>query len=535
MLKKIYITIIISLFIQIVNSQNPVKIDGKVSSDAFVSNGSIAPFWLTARQEGRWSLYNKNQFLTTAGATLNKNINKWSFFADVEFDYNTGFDKVYLHHGYLKTNWNFLSLTIGRHTFSPIFEKDKYVGTGSYLFGDNSRPMDRITAGIPEYTKIPFTKGVIEIRGGLSHGRFDDSNGNHILSTGVNYYHSEILLHEKYAYIRFNIGKWKPYAGLNHSIFMGGYDGSGKKIPIDYWKAFLGKGSEKIGGGDATNAAGAHMALYDFGLYKIFPLGKLQFYFQSPFGDGSGMKIFHKEHDRIIGINLNTNIRRIRNITVEWVKTTEQSGKGLPDPIVNGTVYPVSVIKKMGLDEFMNNIVGVEGNGFTLDNVIKYLEDNFNNGYPFGGRDGYMSNGTYPGGWTFRGMIMGSPLNLTRDQLFHLNPNLGSYKSNYIVNDRFKAFHIGAAGDLINNLKWEAMFTFSKNYGSYFNEYPGRYTWDRTENYFFDAGLKQFYSSLGILWQPWKKYSLFFKGKMAWDSGELFDSFGGKFGVEWIF
>ena len=500
-----------------------------------MSSGSSAPLWLTARQEGRWSLLDKNQFLTTAGISLEKNINNWSFLADAEFDYNTGFDKIYLHHGYLKTDWHFLSLTIGRHTFSPIFEKEKYSGSGSYLFGDNFRPMDRITAGIPNYTKLPFLKGLIEIRGGLSHGRLDDTSGNHILSHETNYYHSEILLHEKYAYIRLNIGTWKPYGGLNHSVFMGGYDYRGQKVPIDYWKAFQGKGSDKIGGGDATNVAGAHMGLYDFGLYKTFPFGEMRFYYQSPFADGSGMKIFKIEHDHIIGINLNTNKKWLRNITVEWLKTSYQSGEGMPDAVVNGTGYPSSVIREMGFDKFMNDIVGVQGTGFTINQVFKYLEDNYNYGHPHGGRDGYMSNGTYPGGWTFHGMIMGSPLNLTRDQLFNSNPNLGAYKSNYIINDRFKAFHIGGFGDLSDNLKWEAKFTFSKNYGSYFNEYPGRYTWNRTENYYFDGGLNQFYSSLGLSWKPWSSNSLIFKGQIALDNGEMFNTFGGKFGAEWTF
>ena len=474
MLRKTYIIIIISLFIQNINSQNSIKINSKITSDAFVSSGFSAPLWLTARQEGRYNLIDKNQFLTTAGITLGKDINNWSFLVDAELDYNTGFDKIYLHHGFLKTEWHFLSITIGRHTFSPIFEKEKDSGSGSYLFGDNSRPMDRITAGIPNYTKLPFTKGLIEIRGGLSHGRLDDTSDNHILSHEANYYHSGILLHEKYAYIRLNIEKWKPYAGLNHSVFMGGYDGNGKKVPVDYWKAFQGKGSDKIGGGDATNAAGAHMGLYDFGVYKIFPFGEMRFYCQSPFADGSGMKIFKIKHDRIIGINLNANKKRLRNITIEWLKTSYQSGEGLPDPVVNGRAYPVSEMREMGFDKFMNEIVGVEGSGFTRDAIVKHLKDRYNNGHSYGGRDGYMSNGTYPGGWTFHGTVMGSPLNLTRDQLFNLNPNLGtSYKSNYIVNDRFKAFHVGGSGDLSDNLKWEAKFTFSKNYGSYFNEYPG--------------------------------------------------------------
>ncbi|MCL2074609.1 MAG: hypothetical protein FWH18_11855 [Marinilabiliaceae bacterium] len=537
-------------------SHQKITIDGTFETGVVLSGKSIVPFWFTSRQEGRWGVKTTEQFLTTAHVSLSKNLNNWNFLIDAELDYNTDLasnsilnTKNYLHHGFLKIDCYFLNLTLGRHKFSPIFEEE-YYGSGSYLFGDNFRPMDRITASIPEYTKIPFTFGRIEIRGGITHAKLDDTNSIFTSLSDVNYFHKDVLLHEKYAYLRADVGKWKPYFGFLHSALMGGHDGYGRKIPIDYWNSFFAKSSDTIGGGDATNAAGAHMGMYDIGIYTTHNFGNIHFYYQKPFSDGSGMtflrwnkkgfSIFKNNKDQIVGLNMNfKNIKWLTNLTVEWINTKYQSGLGTPDPVyqnINGETKTISstTLKQLDLNKFMKDEFGIDGQ-FSFDDVWEYLQNSFNKGYEYGGRDGYMSNYAYLGGWTFDGMIMGSPLNLTRDQIAHLNPNLGTYNRNYIINDRFRAFHIGGKGNINDYLIWKVMFTFSVNWGSYFNEYPGRYTWERTENYFFDGGLKQFYSMIGIEWNPKNLSKLTLKSDFALDKGDIFNNFGAKIGVVWGF
>jgi hypothetical protein len=128
---------------------------------------------------------------------------------------------------------------------------------------------------------------------------------------------------------------------------------------------------------------------------------------------------------------------------------------------------------------------------------------------------------------------MGSPLNLTRDQL-PSTANTGTYH-NYIANDRFRAFHVGAKGELTNNFIWKIMFTYSVNYGSYYDEYPGRYTWEMTDNYYFAGGLNQLYTMVGIEWAPKKVSKITIKSDFALDSGEIFNTFGAKFGATFRF
>jgi hypothetical protein len=454
---------------------------------------------------------------------------------NAEGNYNRAVADLYLHSLSLEVKWHALGLRAGRHLFNPIFEEG-YKGHGAYLFGDNTRPVDRITVGFPAYTKLPGIFNRIEIKGEVSHGWLDDERG------GAARFHKEVLLHEKYAYVRWDGGRWKPYAGINHSALMGGYYTNGEKIPLDYWRSILAKSSEKIGGGDATNAGGAHMGLFDLGLYLESEAGSFRFYYQAPFADGSGMKLYTRNRDQILGVAWKPSGNRfLQRFSLEWINTAHQSGNGMPDAMVIYGDGSKEMIISFRLDDpaFREDLMtrlGVDNpGGYSKDEVTQYMKDQFNNGNRFGGRDGYMSNGVYPAGWSHYGMVMGSPLNLTSEQLGHLNASLGSYERNLIVNDRYKAIHVGAAGIMTDRWTWEVMLTLSRNYGSYYQQYPGRYTWDETPGYFFKGGRSQFYSRLGVGWTLPTTQPLEINGAVAIDAGELSDTYGMQMGLIWSF
>lgn len=516
-------------------AEQKVNVRGGVSAEVMAASGDLSPLWLYGRQQGRWGFGSDAQFLGRGyvgahyapGERLNVSLH-------AEANYNRAAADFYFHSYALNVRWYALGLSVGRHLFDPVFEKG-YRGNGSYLFGDNARPVDRITVGIPVYTKLPGAFSRIEVKGEVSHGWLNDER------PGAAKFHKEVLLHEKYAYIRWDGGPWKPYAGLNHSAFLGGYS-NGQKVPIDYWRSILAKSSEKIGGGDATNAGGAHMGLFDFGVYLESEAGLFRFYYQAPFSDGSGMKLFTRNLDQIVGVDWKpVGHRFLHHVTLEWIHTAHQSGNGMPDARVTHENGEQQLIISFQLhdpayrEDLMTRLGADNPGSYSKDEVTDYLQDNYNNGNQFGGRDGYMSNGVYPAGWTHYGMVMGSPLNLMTDQLVPLNANLGSYSRNLIVNDRYKAIHVGAEGQVLPGLTWEAMLTFSRNYGSYFQQYPGRYTWNETPDYFFKAGRNQFYSRLGMGWLLPTSQSIELKGAVGLDEGELNKSFGGQLGLVWLF
>ena len=499
------------------------------------SGGDGAPMWLHGRQQGRWDQMGKTQWINIVQSSFTyRPTSDWNLHASVELDYQSFHSEVYFHTAQISAQYKFLSLRMGRHLFDPLLEKTN-LGSGSYLFGDNYRPLLRVTAGIPNYTPLPSFLNRIEVKGEISHAKLDDHWGE--------WSHNNELLHEKYAYLRVNLGKVKPYVGISHSAIMGGYYSDGSSIPIDFWKSFMAKGSEKIGGGDATNAAGAHMGLYDVGAYLSTPTnGDFHLYYQAPFSDSSGMWFLIRNIDQLFGVNWTLpKASFLNNITLEWISTSYQSGNGMPDARVSIDGGKPELVVSFMLDDpdYRKDLMtrlGVDNPGsYSKNEVSDYLQNHFNNGHRFGGRDGYMSNGVYPSGWTYYGDIMGSSLNLTQHQLRHKNPELGAYIRNLIVNDRYKAIHLGVSGRIAPFLEWNFKATFSKNYGSYFQEYPGRYTWEKTKDYFFEEGLQQTYLMIGGKWNSEKLSFLSISTELGLDIGEIFNSYGLKVGVNYAF
>ena len=86
------------------------------------------------------------------------------------------------------------------------------ISSGSIIWSGNARPMPKVEIGIPEYATLPFTWDLVEIKGLISHGWFEDGR-----------YASNVWLHHKNAYVR--IGGSLPvslYYGLNHYAMWGG-------------------------------------------------------------------------------------------------------------------------------------------------------------------------------------------------------------------------------------------------------------------------------------------------------------------------
>jgi len=516
-------------------SQAKPFLRNSITTSLMNSGGDGVPLWLHGRQQGRWDQMDKTQWVNIVHSSFSyMPTSDWNFNASVELDYQPLNSEIYFHTAQISTQYKFLSLRVGRHLFDPLFGEVN-LGSGSYLFGDNYRPLFRVTAGIPNYTPLPLFLKRIEVRGEISHAKLDDH--------WEKWSHNNELLHEKYAYLRVNLGRAKPYVGISHSAIMGGYYSNGSSIPIDFWKSFMAKGSEKLGGGEATNAAGAHMGLYDVGAYLTTPnKGDFHFYYQAPFSDSSGMWFLIRNIDQVFGVNWTLpKASFLNNITLEWISTSHQSGNGMPDALLTFDEGGSELIVSFQLDDpdYRKNLMtrlGVDNPGsYSKNEISEYLKEHFNNGNPFGGRDGYMSNGTYPSGWTYYGDVMGSPLNLTQHQLRHKNAELGTYTRNLIVNDRYKAIHFGVSGRITPFLEWNFKATFSKNYGSYFQEYPGRYTWSRTPNYFFDEGLRQTYLMIGTKWNPEELTSLVINTELGLDIGEIFNSYGAKIGVKYAF
>lgn len=512
--------------IKISAQQDSLHIEGKTSAETIVHNGELPPLWMVALNSGRWRNDAGSQSLVTAYAGINWHLNNnWRLTAKAEGNHTTGYSDTYLHTGMIGIQWHNWRLSAGKHVFDPIFTVPNQ-GSGSYIYGDNYRPVPRITFELSEFTPVPFANTLFEVRGGISHGWLPDQQ-----------YGSDVLLHEKYAYLRINLGKWQPYGGLNHSALMGGKRSNGTDIPVDFWATFFGKGSEKIGGGDATNAAGAHMGLYDFGVYLKTSNSAFHFYYQIPFSDGSGSLFWQGNSDHILGVDWKPEkVSWLSNLTIEWVQTTYQSGNGMPDPGIPQNMNDGTFLHYSNLSsEDMLELFGIEKENWTEEEIKDVLKREVNHGNDFGGRDGYMNNGMYPSGWSYKGHIMGSPFNLTRQQLEAVRPDMEFHSIVNIKNDRYKGLHLGAKGNAGTQLTWKTKITWIRNFGTYFEQYPGRYTWEETENYWFKDGRDQWYTMLQFSWIPKDADNLNINLAVAYDGGEIYHSAGLKAGLSYNF
>jgi hypothetical protein len=272
------------------------------------------------------------------------------------------------------------------------------------VISDNAEPMPKVSAGLSDYVTVPYTYDILQIKGHLAHGWFQDER-----------YISDVLLHEKDAYVRLNthIGIL-PYAGLVHEVMWGGRYPDGKKVCDiswdNYWRIFISAaGGEDSPTGDQGNAIGNHLGIWDFGLDITFPTITGRLYYQHFFEDRSGFSVFRNTIDGLWGLNLKLERFSIADeILIEFLHTTNQSGD---QPHIIGSC------------------------------------------------DFYYTHWTYLSGWTYKDRIIGNSLFGTS----------GAGKNLIVDNNRIRAVHIGVRGRH-NQIAWKFLISGAEYYPAYATE-----------------------------------------------------------------
>ncbi len=537
-IKLILLTLLICMHATLI-SQKKVRIE--VQSQYLVSSkDNLQPHYQYSNKWGIASPFEQSQALLLAGF-------KYNLLDKDNIQLKVGASGVvknrtedsFLHEVYLNGKFfNTINFSIGKHAYSPVSYNDR-ITVGGFMRNANARPIPRVQIGIFDYKPVGFLNNVIEVKGGLSHGLLNDDRTASRRPNSAN----NVQVHEKWVYTKKTKGMIQPYAGLFHAALIGGERINGEKIKIDYWATFLGKGSEKVGGGEATNVAGGHDGFWDFGFYHKNSFGKFQFYLQKPFADGTGLRLWRfRNHDYKIGVLAElSKCKFITNVSVELFKTDYQAGSGLPDPI-----YPkdhpkghpkgpeIIFIKDIDdYDAFMKENFNVKTIGYDRYDFAAYLEENFNNGRGYGERDDYNNNGTYYNAWTYHGQAMGLPLYHTYNQAKAYAPNWNANNRVVFMNNRVKGFHLGIDGNISDEYSYTIKTTISNNFGSYGEEYIRRYSWEKDPEFFYAGGKKQFYSYFGLMYQNknWKNVSV--QGSLSIDSGELYDALGCSLGLKY--
>jgi len=494
----------------------------------FVING-YTPFWFTSNNSGRLTESSSSQLAWISSAFLPVDLGKgFSLASGMELVLKEKTVDSYINQLFVNLRYKSLLLRVGRESFTLAQYNDE-IGLGSMFLSTNARPFTRIGLGFYEYTPLPFLKDYLQFKGALQLGKLTDTRGE----KGTR----DPWIQEKFFYLKTARSKFNVWVGMNHSVLMGGTHPNGGKIPVDFWASFIGGNSDKFDNkfeGEASNAAGAHFGLFDFGTEWKLQDWHLDLYYQKPFTDGSGIRgIFNMKHDKILGVNLIVPDKKIVNqLVIEYMNTGHQSGPGTPDYVYDKEIPPYQDPELNAT--FLRENFGVDVQQVTYREYRSYLDQFLNQGYATGGRDDYYNNYLYFKGNSFHSRALGTPLFYTQNRTSATGGLSFSDTERFFVNNRVKAFHFGISGWLNQRVRYRLLETLSVNYGTYSGLYGGRYSWDEQENYFFKGGKRQnyFLAELTYHLQVIPMEATLAVGN---DSGGIFESTAAQIGVSMRF
>lgn len=463
---------------------------------AGVSGQDYLPHWLTANRFGILDDGDRAVGLTRVGASSVYRPNKhWSFTMALDavgkYNFAQYTSNLFLQQGYLQIKRGIFVFTGGRLE-QTLGTHAEGLSSGSLAVSGNARPIPQLQLAVPGYRDVPFTKGFVSFKGTYTHGWLGNDKERNIKNS---------LLHEKSFYLKFG-GKFPLNfsAGLIHQVVWGGEDRKIGKLPAslrDYARVIMGESAEAVDLnnpllGEAANALGDNMGVYDFGLHLRLKDKSILVYHQTPFEDWTGSRLFRNK-DRLLGIYFQNGKENkwLKGIVYEFLYTKYQSGPSRPGGA--------------------NDAPG--------------LKDSY--GYDFGGRDNYYNNYLYKTGWVYLDRIIGTPLFYTKSRARRyiegfVDPDEKRFNFN-VVNNRVVAHHIGIEGGSAL-LKYKLLATFTKNFGTYGGINGGITEWGSIENpdaaYAFRPAKRQYYFLLEVETHPFsKQWSLL--TSVGWDTGQL--------------
>lgn len=411
--------------------QLPVKLTRPaqlfIETGTYGSSTGQTPFWQRANQYG--IVPNQTTpFFGRAGASLAYRSDRvrrtdWGFGAELAGNAARQ-PTLLIPELYLKGRWGALEGYAGRRR-ELVGLADSALSSGSYIWSGNALPIPKVQVALPNFTPLPFTGGLLALRGFFSHGWFP--------ATGfVN--HS--WLHQSALYGRFGKPSWRIhlYGGFNHQVQWGGqtdklptYLVENNRLPSgwrDYLYVISGASlgyrkdwdTTSYSKFDRENRIGNHLGSIDLGMEMQFKRFSLYAYRQNIYETGS---LFY-----LANISDGLNGLRLRRLN-------------LPQ------------------------------RGLTLTELlVEYLDTRSQGGAVFRdvtrGRNNYFNHAQYRDGWAYEGHTIGTPfITPSGTNLF---PLTGDRMSN---NNRVQVYHIGLAGRFGRACTFQTKLSYSLNYGTY--------------------------------------------------------------------
>lgn len=373
-----------------------------------LGSGQYAPFLTAANQYDRHSIYSNN---LSVWGNIHKDLNLKKFFdygfgAEIDGNISSKENRIFPGEIYAEAKAWLLIFTAGmkRENFSS---SDALLSSGGMLYSRNSRPLPSLTCKSVGWVKVPFTFGLLECMGGMSHGWFTDSTVT-----------KNTLLHYKYGGLRLG-GKFpvKLSYVLNHAAQWGGtnpYYGTSPATLSNFIRVFKAQsGDANAPATERYNVLGNHIISKYYGIEYEAKNFNVEFYWQNLFEDTPmrPLGFAYNIEDGLWGLSVKMpKFKPLQRVALEFLSTTDMSGPW-----------------------------------HDLDGVI------------YGGMDGYYNNGVYPNGWSFYGMTIGNP--------WLTSPKYNDGGAIDIQNNMVRLYYFSGLGT-IKDINYKATIAYSQNFGN---------------------------------------------------------------------
>ena len=355
--------------------------------------------------------------------------------ASVHADHKAYLQQCYANLSFQKTFF----LEVGSREEKPVL-RDELLSSGSFVKGNNAKPIPQIHIGTNDFWTVPFTKDWLQVNFDFGYGKFIDSSyreDRFMEAREVNpMYSKEAYYHQKHLYFRTNPTKVLFItAGIQHVAQFGGtnYDKAEdvtKKKPANLkaiWNVILPLGDSNYYEDDALEdwIYGNHIGLMTLQLgWNINPQHQVQAYYDDIFEDGSGMRKSNG-WDGLWGLQYNNKTsgrQYVRGAVVEYFQSTNQSGPLHWD----GGDHPEPI-----RSQITDVVVG---------------DDNYYNHMFY---DSYAHYGMTPGN-----ALITSPI--------YNKDGYTRYRNN-----RIKAWHLGVNGEITDHLSYLVKGSYREGWGTY--------------------------------------------------------------------
>lgn len=285
-------------------------------------------------------------------------------------------------------------LRVGRYT-DPVGLNNHNLSVGSLMVSQNATPIPKIGLDTPDYINIPGLNSVLQFKLMFSHGWFENER-----------YVENPRLHQKYLYLKFNIGEVSAIGGVIHNVQWAGIEPDRGQLPDsfnDYLRVIFAQSADPNSNanlGEIINVIGNSVAAYDFGLL-----------YRGEEFEASITRMFYLE-DKVS--------TRFRS---PW------DGMWGVNVIMISSDLPVSA--------------------FTYEHINTKNQDA--KSWELIGRRNYYGHYMYKNGWTYYDRPIGTPLIL--------------FDGEQITNNVLIAHNMGVTGQLGKMIDYKINLTYSRNYG----------------------------------------------------------------------